>query len=371
MPLVRYFLLTCLIARTMLATATWLCRSHHVSKLANQLHRSTPFVKPSISNHSVRLFRTFPVVNSSIRRRVGRINLKSGATEFEHSLNFSKTRALVGAAAAISIGGLCLYGLAGKDSSLSAFDRSVAWPDYVKQRIRATYGYLLASATIAAGSTIALFQSPTVCRLMLSGGWLAPIGMAVLSIATGVICQSLTYPQSGLSVKHLAWVAYSVSLGGILMPICLVGGPILIQAALYTGGIVGSLSLVAVTAPSDRFINWGGPLAIGLGVVFVSSVGSMFLSPVSRLGSGLASISLYGGLLLFSGFLLYDTQHVIRRAESHPPPNFYLPTNKGFQNPEALKPFDPINNSIRILLDAVNIFVRIAVMLSGGGQRKK
>ncbi|VDP53084.1 unnamed protein product [Schistosoma mattheei] len=95
----------------------------------------------------------------------------------------------------------------------------------------------------------------------------------------------------------------------------------------------------------------------------------MFLSPVSRLGSGLASISLYGGLLLFSGFLLYDTQHVIRRAESHPPPNFYLPTNKGFQNPEALKPFDPINNSIRILLDAVNIFVRIAVMLSGGGQR--
>ncbi|CAH8591120.1 unnamed protein product [Schistosoma curassoni] len=262
----------------MLATATWLCRSHHVSKLANQLHRSTPFVKPSISNHSVRLFRTFPVVNSSIRRRVGRINLKSGATEFEHSLNFSKTRALVGAAAAISIGGLCLYGLAGKDSSLSAFDRSVAWPDYVKQRIRATYSYLLASATIAAGSTIALFQSPTMCRLMLSGGWLAPIGMAVLSIATGVICQSLTYPQSGLSVKHLAWVAYSVSLGGILMPICLVGGPILIQAALYTGGIVGSLSLVAVTAPSDRFINWGGPLAIGLGVVFVSSVGRLIIT---------------------------------------------------------------------------------------------
>lgn len=62
------------------------------------------------------------------------------------------------------------------------------------------------------------------------------------------------------------------------MPICLVGGPILIQAALYTGGIVGSLSLVAVTAPSDRFINWGGPLAIGLGVVFVSSVGRLIIT---------------------------------------------------------------------------------------------
>lgn len=117
--------------------------------------------------------------------------------------DFSKTRALVGAAAAISIGGLCLYGLAGKDSSLSAFDRSVAWPDYVKQRIRATYGYLLASATIAAGSTIALFQSPTMCRLMLSGGWLAPIGMAVLSIATGVICQVIIFLISLLN--SLPW----------------------------------------------------------------------------------------------------------------------------------------------------------------------
>ncbi|CAH8529455.1 unnamed protein product [Schistosoma turkestanicum] len=212
---------------------------------------------------------------------------------------------------------------------------------------------------------------------MLSGGWLAPIGMAVLSVIAGIICQSIPYPQSGIGVKHLAWVAYSMSLGGMLLPICLVGGPILTQAAMYTGGIVGSLSLVALTAPSDRFLNWGGPLAIGLGVVFVSSIGSMFLSPVSRLGSGLSFISLYGGLILFSGFLLYDTQHVIRRAESYPPPSYTTPPLYSYNNHRLMesnfvKPFDPINSSIKILVDALNIFIRMVVILSGnGGNRRK
>jgi FtsH-binding integral membrane protein len=55
----------------------------------------------------------------------------------------------------------------------------------------------------------------------------------------------------------------------------------------------------------------------------------MFLPPTTALGAGLYSISIYGGLLLFSGFLLYDTQRIIRAAEVHP---VY-----------AAHPFDPVN----------------------------
>jgi len=40
-------------------------------------------------------------------------------------------------------------------------------------------------------------------------------------------------------------------------------------------------------------------------------------------------MSLYGGLVLFSGFLLYDTQRMVRRAEMHPQYSY--------------TPFDPIN----------------------------
>lgn len=87
---------------------------------------------------------------------------------------------------------------------------------------------------------------------------------------------------------------------------------------------------VAVCAPNDRFLYMGGPLAIGLGVVFASSLGSMFLPPTTALGAGLYSMSLYGGLLLFSAFLLYDTQRIVKRAEHHPQ--------------YAMQKFDPINS---------------------------
>ena len=89
------------------------------------------------------------------------------------------------------------------------------------------------------------------------------------------------------------------------------------------------LSTVAMCAPSEKFLNMGGPLAIGLGVVFASSIGGMFLPPTTALGAGLYSISMYGGLVLFGMFLLYDTQRIIKHAETHP---------VGY-----VKPFDPVN----------------------------
>lgn len=100
----------------------------------------------------------------------------------------------------------------------------------------------------------------------------------------------------------------------------------------YTAGIVGGLSTVAVCAPSEKFLYMGGPLAIGFGVVFAASLGSAFLPPTTALGAGLYSLSLYGGLLLFSGFLLYHTQHIVRAAEVHPR--------------YAAVPYDPVNRQV-------------------------
>ena len=70
-------------------------------------------------------------------------------------------------------------------------------------------------------------------------------------------------------------------LGAVIAPICLLGGPILIRAAWYTAGMVGGLSTVAATAPSDKFLYMGGPLAMGFGLIFAASIASGFMNPVS------------------------------------------------------------------------------------------
>ena len=55
---------------------------------------------------------------------------------------------------------------------------------------------------------------------------------------------------------------------------------------------VQGLSMLAMCAPSDKFLYMGGPLAMGLGVVFVSSIGLYkyvdLISPYVTLPSGWA-----------------------------------------------------------------------------------
>lgn len=96
---------------------------------------------------------------------------------------------------------------------------------------------------------------------------------------------------------------------------------------------------------------------MGFGAVFMASIGSAFLPPTTALGAGLYSFSLYGGLVLFSGFMLYNTQKIVHRAEHHP---YY-----------GMQKYDPINNSMGIYMDTINIFIRIAQILAMGGGRRK
>ena len=106
---------------------------------------------------------------------------------------------------------------------------------------------------------------------------------------------------------------------------------------------MGALTLTAACAPSEKYLYMSGPLSLGLGVVFVASIGKlhnnygsdcsfltggMFASPASAIGAGLHSIYMYGGLVLFGGFVLYDTQRIIHSAEKSPnydPVNMYVP----------------------------------------------
>ncbi|XP_064458084.1 growth hormone-inducible transmembrane protein-like [Ornithodoros turicata] len=268
---------------------------------------------------------------------------------------FNVGKAALAGASAFGVGALCYYGL-GMANEAGALERSMLWPEYVKQRVRSTYMYFGGSIAITAVSALAVSRNPAMLNLVMRNSWLAIGASFAAMIGTGMLVRSMPYTE-GFGAKQAAWMLHSGVMGALVAPICLLGGPILVRAAWYTAGVVGGLSSVAACAPSEKFLNMGGPLAIGLGLVFASSIGTMFLPASTALGAGLYSMSMYGGLILFGGFLLYDTQRIIRMSEMYP---LY-----------AVKPYDPVNASISIYLDTLNIFIRIAVLLAGGGSRRK
>ena len=88
------------------------------------------------------------------------------------------------------------------------------------------------------------------------------------------------------------------------------GMPVVYDALFATGFTMAGLGLVAYNAPSEQFLQWGGALGMGLaGMIGLSLAGMIW--PMSP---GLYNVWLYGGLLLFSLFVLYDTQKIIYHA---------------------------------------------------------
>jgi hypothetical protein len=63
---------------------------------------------------------------------------------------------------------------------------------------------------------------------------------------------------------------------------------------------------------------------------------------------------MYGGLILFAAFLLYDTQRVVKLAENYPPPSdrrdlYQSRANYGqFEMYQPTPSFDPINAYVMV-----------------------
>ena len=183
--------------------------------------------------------------------------------------------------------------------------------------MRDTYFYFGSSLVATAGTAAAIYRSPAAMNLVpliaifgiqqieqiypqVSRGGFVAMGVSIAAmIGSSMIARSIPYTP-GVGAKQAAWLAHCAVVGAFIAPFCLLGGPILTRAAWYTAGMVGGLSTVAVCAPSDKFLYMGGPLAMGLGVVFCASIASNFLPPTTALGAGMYSIAVYGGLVLVS-----------------------------------------------------------------------
>lgn len=179
---------------------------------------------------------------------------------------------MLAGASAVGLASLAYYGL-GLSNQIGILDKSSTWPQFVRDRLRSTYTYFGGSLLFTAASAVAVARSPALMRLAMGNSLMAIIGSFVAVIGSGMLVRSIEYDPNSVGAKQLAWILHSAILGGLVAPLTLLGGPLLVRAAWYTAGVVGGLSLIAATAPSEKFLNMAGPLSIGLGVVFASSIG--------------------------------------------------------------------------------------------------
>ncbi|GAO13740.1 uncharacterized protein UV8b_01616 [Ustilaginoidea virens] len=201
-----------------------------------------------------------------------------------------------------------------------------------------------------------MVQSGFVYRLMVTNPWVVGLGGLALSFATMIGTRSVS-PDNYVP-KYALWTAFNATQAAFVAPLlAFVPAPLLARAGLYTAAMMGALSVVGATAKQEKYLYIGGPLLAGAAIVAVSGLAPLIIPATAvRTLAFSESLWLYGGLAVFGGFTLYDVQKILHHARL---------AQAGVVRP------DPVNESMALELDFLNIFVRMVQILMMQQNRRK
>lgn len=227
-------------------------------------------------------------------------------------------------------------------------------PPYERSYLNQTFAHTGLGVGIIGIAAQALHRSGWSYRLMAMNPWVVIGGGLALSIGT-MYGTFATDPDNYVQ-KYVLWSGFNLAQAGILSPLFFMQPAILARAGLYTVAMMGSIAFVGATAKTDKYLYLGGPLLAGVAVVAVSGFAPLVLPATAmRTLMWTERIWLYGGLAVFGGFTLYDTQKILHHARS---------AERG------LIKKDVVNESISLELDFLNIFIRMVQILGMRNQRK-
>lgn len=201
----------------------------------------------------------------------------------------------------------------------------------------------------------ALHRSGWSYRLMAMNPWLV-IGGG-LAVSLGTMYGTFATDPDNYVQKYTLWSGFNLAQAAVLSPLFFMQPAILARAGLYTVAMMGSIAFVGATAKTDKYLYLGGPLLAGVAVVAVSGFAPLVLPATAmRTLMWTERIWLYGGLAVFGGFTLYDTQKILHHARS---------AERG------LIKKDVVNESISLELDFLNIFIRMVQILGMRNQNRR
>ncbi|EOR00242.1 Growth hormone-inducible transmembrane protein [Wallemia ichthyophaga EXF-994] len=257
------------------------------------------------------------------------------------------------ATAALAVGGTIL----GTHFVLNRETREGGLSPFEAKYLNETFTWLGGGLATVTAFSVGLFRSNVTARLMAMNPW-AFAGISLVGSIGSLMGMRMTAPDNK-GGKTAFWFLFNAAQAATLSPLLYVAPPaLMVRAGLYTAGVIGSLSYVGATSKNDTYLYLGGPLLAGCVVIAISS-----LIPMFRVGAGVANaasnVSLYGGLAVFGGFTLYDTQRILQKAR--------------MIEGGAPIPYDPLNESISLELNFINLFIRILTILMNGqgGNRRR
>jgi FtsH-binding integral membrane protein len=144
-------------------------------------------------------------------------------------------------------------------------------------------------------------------------------------------------------VNLVAFFGFTTLTGVIISPLLYIvsqtNSASIVQAGVLTVGIFGGLTVYVFVSNRD-FSFMRGMLTVGLIVVILAGFLNFLIVGSSGLGFAVAAAA----LLLFSGYVLYDTSNIIRR----------YPTS------------EYVAGAMDLYLDAFNIFLALIRILNAG-----
>ncbi|KAI0153626.1 Bax inhibitor family protein [Pestalotiopsis sp. NC0098] len=201
-----------------------------------------------------------------------------------------------------------------------------------------------------------MVQTGFVYRMMVTSPWVVAIGGLALSFGT-MIGTRMIEPDNYIP-KYALWTAFNATQAAFIAPlIAFAPGALIARAGLYTVAMMGSISFIGATAKQEKYLYIGGPLLAGAAIVAVSGLAPLVIpATAARTLAFTENIWLYGGLAVFGGFTLYDVQKVLHHARL---------AERGIIKK------DPVNESISLELDFLNIFIRMVQILMMQQNRRK
>ncbi|KAK8058228.1 hypothetical protein PG994_008676 [Apiospora phragmitis] len=229
-------------------------------------------------------------------------------------------------------------------------------PPYEREYLNSTFLHTGLGIGIIGLTARQMVMSGFAYRLMVTNPWAVAIGGLALSFGTMIGTRSID-PDNYVP-KYAMWTAFNATQAAFIAPLLAFAPQALIaRAGLYTLAMMGSISVVGATAKQEKYMYIGGPLLAGAALVLASGFAPMVIPATATRTLALTeNIWLYGGLAVFGGFTLYDVQKVLYHAR---------------MAEQGIIKKDPVNESISLELDFLNIFIRMVQILMMQQNRRK